>query len=97
MAGYPNATGRVGMTIKQRVNKLALVYGQSLVPFLVVNPERGENEEQAITRTLEDNGLGSMDEVDTVVIIQKFGPGYENLRSEQGKIKKRGRKNGEIP
>ena len=81
-------------TIKNRVNKLESVYGQSLVPFLVVNPERGENEEQAINRTLKANGLRSMDEVDTMVIIQKFGPGYENLRTEQGRIKKRVRKNG---
>ena len=81
------------MTIKHRVNKLEAVYGTGLVPFLVIIPKHGETEEQATARTLKTNGLRSVDEVVTAVFIMCFGPGYENLRSEQ-KLIRSDRKNG---
>lgn len=82
------------MTIKNRVNKLESVCGTHRAYFLAIIPKPGETEEQATARTLKANSLRSLDEVGVAVFIMHFGPGYENLRSEQKQISNRDRKSG---
>ena len=59
------------MTIKNRVNKLESVYGTSRRPFIVAIQKYGEDEDRAITRSLETNGL-RREEVDQVIVIRRF-------------------------
>jgi hypothetical protein len=76
------------MKLSARINKLESMHGKARCPFVVVSPQPGESESQALRRALESHGLRDESEAELVVYITKFGSrftgGLKNTGKDQG-------------